>query len=129
VSDGDPIPGPRLNAVVKDIGYEDGAITRLVLVNEDDGEQWRLEGEMEVIDPYDSGEAIPDGGSIGGDKLDDDTPPRQRPWYWVECRKCGEETYDLNRFCIRCGFDRQQHREPEHRDPDRRRMPDGGGSS
>jgi len=62
----DPLPGPRLNAVVREIGYEEGKITRLVLVNEDDGEQWRLEGEMEVVDPYGGGEAIPDGGGPGG---------------------------------------------------------------
>jgi len=129
VSDDDPIIGPRLNAVVKEIGYDGGKITRLVFVNEDGGEQWRLEGEMEVVDPYDD-EAIPDGGEpIGGDKPDDYTPPRQRAHYYVECRKCGEETYDLDRFCMHCDFDRQQHREPEHRDPNRRRMPDGGGSS
>jgi ribosomal protein L37E len=129
MSDDDSLSGPRLNAVVKEIGYEDGQITRLVFVNEDDGEQWRLEGEMEVVDPYDD-EAIPDGGgSVGGDRPDDHTPPRQRPWYWVECRYCGEETYDLERRCVRCGKDRQAHREPENRDPDRRRMPDGGGSS
>jgi len=66
VSDNDPLPGPRLNAVVKEIGYEDGQITRLVFVNEDDGEQWRIEGEMEVVDPYSDGEPIPDGGEPGG---------------------------------------------------------------
>jgi len=63
MSDDDPLSGPRLNAVVREIGYEDGQITRLVLVNEDDGEQWRLEGEMEVVDPY-GDEAIPDGGEL-----------------------------------------------------------------
>ena len=73
------------------------------------------------------GEPIPDGGGvINGDKPDDYTPPRQREHYWVECRHCGEETYDLERRCIHCGSDRQAHREPEHRDPDRHRMPDGG---
>ena len=127
MNDNDPLPGPRLDAAVKDITYDEGKITSLVLVNEADGEQWRIEGEMEVVDPYDSGEPIPDGGGIvGGDKPDDWTPPRQREHYWVECRYCGEETYDLERRCIHCGSDRQAHREPEHRDPDRRRMPDGG---
>ena len=73
-----------------------------------------------------NGEPVPDGGeSIGGDKPDDYTPPRQREHYWVECRYCGEETYDLERRCVHCGNDRQAHREPEHRDPDRRRMADG----
>jgi hypothetical protein len=58
----DPIPGPRLDAVVKEITYGEGKITSLALVNEADGEQWPIEGEMEVVDPYDSGEPIPDGG-------------------------------------------------------------------
>jgi uncharacterized protein YegP (UPF0339 family)/ribosomal protein L37E len=75
------------------------------------------------------GEAVPDGGTVGGGKPDDYTPPRQREHYWVECRYCGEETYDLDRWCVRCGNDRQAHRDPENRDPDRRRMPDGGDPS
>ena len=62
MSDDDPLSGPRLNSILKEMGYEEGKITRLVFVHEDDGEQWRLEGEMEVVDPYGSGEAIPDGG-------------------------------------------------------------------
>ena len=62
----DLAPGPRLDAVVKEVTYEDGKITSLVLVNEADGEQWRIEGEMEVVDPYGSGEPIPDGGEPGG---------------------------------------------------------------
>ena len=31
--------------------------------------------------------------------------------YWSECRKCGEETVVLERYCRHCGFDRQQHRD------------------
>jgi hypothetical protein len=37
-----------------------------------------------------------------------------------------EVTYGLERRCVHCRSDRQAHREPEHRDPDRRRMPDSG---
>ena len=54
-------PGPPLNARLKTAEYEGDKISRLVFVDEH-GERFSLEGEMEIVDPHDDGEPIPDGG-------------------------------------------------------------------
>ena len=45
-------PGPPLNARLKTAEYEGDKISRLVFVDEH-GERFRLEGEMEIVDPHD----------------------------------------------------------------------------
>ena len=61
--------GPPLDARLKASEYEDGKISRLVFVDEH-GEKFRLEGEMEIVDPFDD-EPIPDGGVVA----ERDKPP------------------------------------------------------
>ena len=52
---------PLLDARLEGAEYENGKISRLVFVDIH-GETFRLEGEMEIVDPHDGGEPAPDGG-------------------------------------------------------------------